>query len=183
MANRKTKNTRTFDIIAAGVCLALCMVLPFVTGQIPKFGSMLCPMHIPVLIAGFVCGPWLAMLVGALAPILRFFIFSMPPLMPVGLAMCLELASYGLIAGLLYSQLPKKTVNIYVSLIIAMIIGRIVWGGSMMLIMGYMGAKFTYPMFMSAAFTNAIPGMILHIVMIPAVVVALDKFNLINKRR
>ena len=65
----------------AAVCLALCMVLPFLTGQIPQIGSMLSPMHIPVLLAGYLCGPWWAAAVGVIAPLLRHAIFSMPPLM------------------------------------------------------------------------------------------------------
>ena len=93
------------DLTFAAICLALCMVLPFLTGQIPEVGSMLCPMHIPVLLAGFLCGPWWAMAVGAVAPLLRFFLFGMPPLFPTGLAMCFELAAYGLASGLLYRLL------------------------------------------------------------------------------
>lgn len=46
------------NLVYAGAALALCLVLPFLTGQIPQIGSALCPMHIPVLLAGFLCGPW-----------------------------------------------------------------------------------------------------------------------------
>ena len=74
----------------AALCLALCMVLPFLTGQIPEVGSMLSPMHIPVLLAGFLCGPWWALLVGATAPILRFVLFGMPPLFPPALPCALN---------------------------------------------------------------------------------------------
>ena len=94
------------NLVFASVCLSLCLVLPFLTGQIPQVGNMLCPMHIPVLLAGFLCGPWWAMAVGFVAPGLRYLIFSMPPLMPIGLCMSFELLSYGLISGLLYRILP-----------------------------------------------------------------------------
>ena len=73
------KNLNTKPLITASVCLALCLVLPFLTGQIPQIGSALSPMHIPVLLAGFLCGPWWAMAVGAVAPLLRFFLFHTPP--------------------------------------------------------------------------------------------------------
>lgn len=128
------------NIVLAAVCLALCLVLPFLTGQIPQIGSTLCPMHIPVLLAGFLCGPWWAMAVGAAAPLLRFALFGMPPIFPTGTAMCFELAVYGLVSGLLYARLPKKTASIYVSLIGAMLAGRIVWGVVMAVISGVTGS-------------------------------------------
>ena len=63
------------NLTYAAMSLALCLVLPFFTGQIPQIGAMLCPMHLPVLLAGFLCGPWWAAGVGAVAPLLRFFLF------------------------------------------------------------------------------------------------------------
>ena len=78
----KTSNRAIRRMVSAAVCLALCMVLPFLTGQIPQVGSALSPMHIPVLLAGFLCGPWWAMAVGAVAPLLRFALFGMPPHLP-----------------------------------------------------------------------------------------------------
>ena len=117
------KHLNTKSLVTAAVCLALCLVLPFLTGQIPQIGSALSPMHIPVLLAGFLCGPWWAMAVGAVAPLLRFFLFHKPPLYPTGLAMCFELAAYGLVSGLLYRALPKRVGNIYASLLAAMLAG------------------------------------------------------------
>lgn len=168
------------NLVFAAVCLALCMVLPFLTGQIPQIGSMLCPMHIPVLLAGFLCGPWWALAVGAVAPTLRYLLFSMPPLLPTGLAMTFELLTYGLAAGLLYRLLPKKPGYIYVALICAMLVGRIVWGVASILVYGAVGKSFTWPIFFAGAFGNAIPGMIVHIVLIPVLVLALKKAKIIN---
>jgi len=159
----------------ASVCLALCMVLPFLTGQIPEIGSMLSPMHIPVLLAGFLCGPWWAMGTGAVAPLLRFALFGMPPPFPTGAAMCFELAAYGLIAGLLYRKLPKTTAAVYQSLLAAMILGRLVWGLAMVVITGLSGSAFTWAAFLAGAFLNAIPGIILHIALVPALVLALRR--------
>lgn len=163
------------NLTYSAVCLALCMILPFLTGQIPQIGSALCPMHIPVLLAGFLCGPWWATAVGAVAPILRFALFGMPPLFPTGAAMCFELAAYGLVSGLLYTCLPKRTVNIYLSLISAMLLGRIVWGCSMVILLGGSEAPFTWAAFLAGAFTNAVPGIIVHILLIPLIVLALKK--------
>lgn len=168
------------NIVLAAVCLALCLVLPFLTGQIPQIGSTLCPMHIPILLAGFLCGPWWAMAVGAVAPLLRFALFGMPPIFPTGTAMCFELAVYGLVSGLLYARLPKKTASIYVSLIGAMLAGRIVWGVVMAVISGVTGSAFTWAAFLAGAFINAVPGIVVHILLIPVAVIALKKAGLIK---
>lgn len=168
------------NIVLAAVCLALCLVLPFLTGQIPQIGSTLCPMHIPILLAGFLCGPWWAMAVGAVAPLLRFALFGMPPIFPTGTAMCFELAVYGLVSGLLYARLPKKTASIYVSLIGAMLAGRIVWDVVMAVISGVTGSAFTWTAFLAGAFINAVPGIVVHILLIPVAVIALKKAGLIK---
>jgi len=166
------------SLVTAALMLALCLVLPFLTGQIPEIGGMLCPMHLPVLLCGFLCGPVWALIVGAVAPVLRYVLFSMPPIYPVGLAMCFELAAYGLVSGLLYRCLPKKTWSIYVSLIVAMILGRVVWGAVRAVISGAGGAEFTWQLFLAGGFTQAIPGIILQIVLIPILVLALRRAKL-----
>ena len=162
---RKPKTIRDLlrQMTRAAICLALCLVLPFLTGQIPQIGSALSPMHIPVLLGGFLCGPGWAAAVGFVAPLLRFALFGMPPIFPTGLAMCFELAAYGLVSGLLYAKLPKKAANIYVSLIAAMALGRVIWGCVMVVLMGITGAGFTWAAFMAGAFLNAVPGIIVHI--------------------
>ncbi|MBD9196072.1 MAG: ECF transporter S component [Clostridiales bacterium] len=177
--NRTKTATLLRHLVYAAVCLALCMLLPFLTGQIPQIGSALSPMHIPVLLAGFLCGPWWAMAVGFVAPMLRHVWLGMPPLI-TAIAMSFELAAYGLFSGLLYRLLPKKTVNIYVSLIGAMILGRIVWGIAMMVISGVSGSAFTWSAFIAGALLNAVPGIILHIVLIPILVMALKRAKVLD---
>ena len=176
----KTPNPAIRRMVSAAVCLALCMVLPFLTGQIPQVGSALCPMHIPVLLAGFLCGSWWAMAVGAAAPLLRFALFGMPPIFPTGVAMCFELAAYGLVSGVLYARLPKKTANIYVSLLTAMLAGRAVWGIVRVVLSGVAGEPFTWTAFMAGAFINAVPGIIVHILLIPVIVLALRRASYIE---
>lgn len=167
-------------IAFGAMCLALCMVLPFLTGQIPQIGSMLSPMHIPVLLAGFLCGGWWAALIGAVAPILRFALFGMPPIFPVGLTMCFELAAYGLLSGMLFQRLPKKAWGVYASLILAMLGGRIVWGIVAAFTYPAAGMGFGWQVLLASAFVNAVPGIILHIVMIPPLVLAMRKSNFIH---
>jgi len=179
---RKPKTIRDVlrQMTRAAICLALCMVLPFLTGQIPQIGSALSPMHIPVLLGGFLCGPGWAAAVGFIAPLLRFALFGMPPIFPTGLAMSFELAAYGLVSGLLYARLPKRTGSIYAALLTAMVAGRVVWGGVMVVLMGLSGSAFTWAAFAAGAFTNAIPGIIVHIVFIPVLVMALRRCGLLE---
>lgn len=173
--NMNQRSIHIQKLVLAAVCLALCMVLPFLTGQIPEIGGMLCPMHIPVLLCGFLCGPAWAAVVGAIAPLLRFMLFGMPPLFPVGVAMCVELAAYGAVSGAMHRLLPRTAANVYVSLLTAMLAGRVLWGIVRAVISGAGGAAFTWAAFLAGAFTQAIPGIILHIVLIPLIVLALQK--------
>lgn len=157
--------------------LALALILPLLTGQIQQIGNALCPMHIPVLLCGFFCGPWYAMAVGFIAPLLRFLIFGMPPIMPIGIAMCFELLTYGLVSALLYKALPAKRQYIYVSLIGAMLAGRVVWGAARVIMFGLGKSEFGWAAFLSGAFVNAVPGIILQIVLVPVIVMALQKYT------
>lgn len=163
----------------SAMCLALCLVLPFLTGQIPQIGSALCPMHLPVLLAGFLCGPWWALLAGAVAPLLRHVLFSMPPLL-TAIAMSFELASYGVVSGLVYRKAPKNLCGIYISLVTAMVIGRILWGIVRVAMTGVSGEVFTWAMFLAGAFTTALPGIIVQLILIPILVSALKKANYIE---
>ena len=174
--NRYIKN-----LVLSAMFLALGIVLPFVTGQVPQVGSMLLPMHIPVLLCGFICGWQWGLTVGAAAPLLRSLTLVMPPPFPTAVCMAFELAAYGAVAGLMYRALPKKKSNIYVALITAMIAGRLVWGAARFLCTGLDPSKFGFAAFWAGAFTQAIPGIILHIILIPLLVMALEKAKLISK--
>lgn len=169
------------DMAYAAVCLALCLALPFLTGQIPEVGNMLCPMHLPVLLAGFLCGPWWGAVVGAIAPVYRYFLFGMPPIFPTGFAMCFELAVYGLVSGWLYRRLPEKRRSVYISLVAAMAAGRIVWGLVMMMVAAGGAAEFTWAVFLSGALLNAIPGIVLQLVLIPVLVLVLRKSGILRR--
>lgn len=175
MMSSKQKNLRR--LILAAMFLTLALALPFLTGQIPQVGSALCPMHIPVLLCGFFCGPWYALAVGLVAPLLRFALFGMPPPMPTGIAMCFELATYGFVSGLLYKLLPGKKVFTYVTLIAAMLAGRIIWGIARVILAGLAQSEFAWTAFLSGAFVNAVPGIILHILLIPVLVITLKRYT------
>lgn len=175
------KHNEILRMVLAALCLALAYVMPFLTGQIPEIGSMLCPMHIPVLLCGFICGwPW-GLAVGLIAPLFRSFTIGMPPLYPTALCMSLELAVYGAVSGWLHRRLPRKKPYIYLSLLVAMLAGRLVWGGAMFLCLGLNGGQFTMAAFLAGAVVNAVPGIVAQIVLIPVLVMAADRWLAKNK--
>ena len=169
------KRNDIVKLTLSAMFLALAFVMPFLTGQIPQIGAMLCPMHIPVLLCGFFCGaPW-GFAVGLLAPLFRSFTLGMPPMFPTAFCMAFELATYGFMAGWLYNKLPKKKINVYVALLAAMLIGRLVWGAVMFACMGLDASIFGLAAFAAGAVTNAIPGIVLQIILIPVLVILLKK--------
>ncbi len=174
------KNKKTKKVVLSGMFLALGLVLPFVTGNIPEIGSMLLPMHISVLLCGFVCGAPYGLVVGFITPLLRSLLFAMPPMYPVAVAMAFELAAYGVLTGLLHRMFPKKDIFIYLTLVLSMIGGRIVWGTAQAVLLGLGGKSFTWAMFVAGGFTNAVPGIVLQLILIPVLLIALKDAKLIG---
>ena len=148
--NTKTRS-RTHQLVLAALFLALAFVLPMITGHVPQIGNMLCPMHFPVLLAGFVLGgPW-GLALGFIAPLLRSVLFGMPPMFPVAISMAFELATYGLVSG------------------------RIVWGIVRFVLAGLTGSSFPFSAFLSGALFTAVPGIVAQLVLIPLLLTALQK--------
>lgn len=179
MPGKGMKNIKKITISA--MLFALGIVLPFLTGQIPQIGSMLLPMHLPVFLCGLICGAKYGALVGALLPLTRSLLFGMPPMYPSALAMAFELATYGFVSGAVYFFKNYRCLkSLFRALVSAMLCGRLVWAVAMVLLMGLKGNSFTIHAFLSGAFFNAIPGIILQFALIPAIMVALDKTRLIT---
>lgn len=127
----------TKKLTLSAMFLAIGMVLPFLTGQIPEVGNMMLPMHIPVLLCGLICGWQYGAVLGFVLPLIRYFVFGMPVLFPTGTAMAFELMTYGLVIGLVYSVSRWKCIiSLYRALIAAMIAGRIVWAAAQMILLG-----------------------------------------------
>lgn len=170
----------TKKLTLSAMFVALGMVLPFLTGQIQQIGSMLLPMHLPVLLCGLICGWEYGLVVGFLLPLLRSVTFGMPVLYPMALAMAFELATYGLVVGWLYGHSRWKCIRaLYRSLVIAMIAGRIVWGIAEVILLGIAGNAFTLQMFLSGALLNSIPGIVIQLTLIPTVMLVLNKTGLV----
>lgn len=176
------KNSSIKKLVNASLLLAIGMILPFFTGQIPAIGNMLLPMHIPVLLCGFACGTGYGLLTGALLPVVRSMIFGMPILFPNGLAMAVELAVYGAVTGLLGKRLRRSYKHIYLALIIAMLCGRIAWGVASVVLYSIAGSGFTWKVFVAQGFANGIPGVLIQLILIPAIVKRMPKDGLIALR-
>lgn len=167
------------NIVLAGLFVALGLVLPSLVGHIPALGMRVLPMHIPVLIAGFVCGWPYGLVVGFITPLLASVINGMPPMFPVAISMAFELGAYGLLTGLFYKLLPKKPLYTYLALILAMLGGRVVLGIANVILLGLSGNPYTFEMFMAGAFINAVFGIVVQIIIIPILINSLQKARLI----
>ena len=172
-------NNKTKQLVISALMLAMGVVLPQAFHAIPNAGSIFLPMHIPVLVAGFAVGPVYGAIVGALTPVLSHLIFHMPPAAILGSMVC-ELCMYGFMTGLL-SRIVKtenKIVKIFAVLIGAMLAGRVTYGILNALI--FRAGKYSLQAWISAAFTTALPGIIIQLIVVPAVVFALNKANQIE---
>lgn len=179
----KTK-TNIQKISLSAMFLALGAVLPFLTGQIKEIGDTLLPMHFAVMLCGLVCGGKCGFAVGLMLPFLRSFAFGMPPLFPNAVWMSLELATYGLTAGFLYFSIFKnKKAGVHISLIISMLCGRIVWGVAKALLLGMTGKAFTFYAFLTEGFADALPGILIQIILIPLIIKGINTYTEKNSKR
>lgn len=168
-------HSTTRSLVLAALFLALAFVLPMITGHVPQVGNMLCPMHFPILLCGFVLGgPW-GLAVGFIAPLVRSVLFGMPPMFPIAIAMAFELAAYGLVSGVLWHKVKHTVPMMYASLVTAMVAGRLVWGAVRFVLAGLTGSSFPFSAFLSGALLTAVPGIVAQLVLIPLILIALQK--------
>ncbi len=167
-------------LVISAMFFALGLVLPFLTGQIREIGNMLLPMHFPVLLCGLICGWKYGAVTGFFVPIVRSLVFGMPVLYPNAIGMSFELLTYGLLAGLLIHKTQAYSVkSLYLTLLITAFSGRIVWAIAQIFMLGLGSEGFTFAIFWSKGFLNAIPGLILQFTLIPAIILILKKTHLI----
>lgn len=170
----------TRSLVLAALFLALAFVLPMITGHVPQVGNMLCPMHFPILLCGFVLGgPW-GLAVGFIAPLVRSVLFGMPPMFPIAISMAFELAAYGLVSGVLWRKVKHTVPMMYASLVTAMVAGRLVWGAVRFVLAGLTGSSFPFSAFLSGALLTAAPGIVAQLVLIPLILVALQKAKVMD---
>ena len=115
---------------------------------------------------------------------MRSFLFGMPPLFPTAISMAFELLTYGLTVGLLYSRSRWQCIRaLYRCLLAAMVAGRAVWGVVQAVLLGLSGSAMTMQIFLAGALLNAIPGIILQLILIPVVMLALNRTGLVPFKR
>lgn len=169
---------KTKALILTGHCVALGIVLPMLFHGIQYGGQIFSPMHIPVLLAGLIAGPIFGTLAGLITPILSSVLTGMPPAALVP-AMTVELALFGLCAGLLLQYLPirKDEPRVYAALIGAMLVGRIAAGIVQALIFNF--GTYSLQIWLTGYFVTSLPGIVLHIALIPPVYFTLKKAGLV----
>lgn len=177
MENQMERNR---NLALSGLFLAMGFLLPFLTAQIPEIGQMLLPMHLPVMLCGYFCKWQYGAVIGAATPLLRSFIFTMPPI-TTAIAMAFELAAYAVSCSLLYTLLPKKKWAVPLSLVLSMLIGRLVWILATAVIYSVQGDVLTMAYIYTAVVVRAVPGIILQLIVVPPTVLALDKYTLKSK--
>jgi hypothetical protein len=169
------KNSNLTQIATASLFMAFGIVLPMIFHVI-GLGSTFLPMHIPVLLSGFALDAPMAAVVGAITPFLSSVFTGMPPAFPVMPYMIFELAAYGYMTSFLYRKMHR---NVYTSLIVSMICGRIVSGIAVWFLVTLFAAKLPGPViFITASVTKGIPGIIIQLVFIPAIVLLLEKYKM-----
>ncbi len=169
------------NLVITALFIALCVVLPLAFHAVPDAGSIISPIHIPALLCGLICGPFYGLACGLLGTLLSSVITNMPPMAYLP-PMLVEMAVYGFVSGLMMKLIRTKKiyVDLYASLISAMLIGRILAG----LAKGFIFAAgfFTIEMWAVSYFVTALPGIIIHLALIPTIVFALEKTKLIPRR-
>lgn len=176
-----TRTQAIKKLVLTGTFLGIGFVLPFFTGQIQLIGKMLLPMHLPVLLCGLLCGWKYGLALGLVLPVSRSLLFGMPLLYPSAVAMSFELAVYGFAVGFLFSRVRKRNLfTLYGCLLPSMLLGRITWGLAQTVLLGLGNKQFPFSAFLAGAFFDALPGIILQLILIPAILIILDRTRLIS---
>lgn len=172
---------KTRNLVITALMIAAGVILPMAFHGVPNAGKVFLPMHIPVLLCGMVTGPVFGLAAGIITPIVSSFATGMPPAAMLPQMIC-ELAVYGLMTGLLSQKVRtgKAVADIYISLIGAMVTGRVVYGVLNTLI--FMAGKYSFEIWLSAALITALPGIIIQLIAVPILTAALEKAKLIDKR-
>ena len=167
--------------VITALLIAVGVVLPLAFHAVPDAGRVFLPMHIPVLLCGLICGFPYGLLCGIAAPLLSSLFTGMPPAAMLPSMLC-ELAAYGAVSALLIRLVRTKSLyaNIYLSLIGAMLFGRVFYGALNALI--FSAGSYSMQIWLAAAFVTALPGVVIQIVVIPAIVVVLQKAKLVEIR-
>lgn len=171
-------------ICICAICIALCYVLPIALHSF-GLGSILSPMHIPVLLCGLVCGSFYGVFCGIAGPIVSSILSGMPPVTML-FSMIPELVIYGLVTGLLmkWVRTGKLLPDVYISMAAAMVLGRITGGiaKALFIAINATGDAFTLGIWATSYFVGTLPGIVVHLILVPLLVTVLMKTKVIPAR-
>ena len=172
---------KTRNLVITALMIAAGVILPMAFHGVPNAGKVFLPMHIPVLLCGMVTGPVFGLAAGIITPIVSSLATGMPAAAMLPQMIC-ELGVYGLMTGILSRKVRtgKAVADTYISLIGAMVTGRVVYGVLNTLI--FMAGKYSFEIWLSAALITALPGIIIQLIAVPVLTAALEKAKLIDKR-
>ena len=167
-------------IVLTAVCAALCVVVPMAFHSIPNAGSIFLPMHLPVLLCGMLCGWPFGLTCGLLGPLLSSLITAMPPAAVLP-GMLVECTVYGAVAGALLQHVNTKNryADLYISLVPAMLLGRVLSGIVKALILT---PGLSLAAWATASFVTSLPGIAIQLILLPILVIGLERAKLIPKR-
>ena len=176
------KHSALKNLVLSAMFIAIGIVLPFFTGQIPEVGKMLLPMHLPVFFCGLICGWQYGLVCGLIGPLFSSLLTQMPP-MAILPSMMAELAVYGAVTGLMMYAFKYKTtyLSLYTSLVVALISGRVVSGILKALI--FSAGNYSFSVWVTASFVTCLPGLAIQLVIIPTLVKVLAKAKLLPRRQ
>ncbi len=174
------KLTPVKKLVFTAVCAALCLVLPMAFHSVPNAGTIFLPMHIPVLLCGLICGWPYGGVCGIVGPLLSSLVTGMPPaaMLP---SMMVECCAYGFVTGMLMRHLHTKhaVADLYISLVSAMTVGRIVAGFAKAWIFTPGISPFAW---VTTSLIAGIPGIVIQLILMPMVVFGLARAKLIPNR-
>ncbi|MCH5151807.1 MAG: ECF transporter S component [Clostridiales bacterium] len=189
----KSKNTfNTLNVVTTAMLSALAVILSTIMHHIPGVNMataiLLSPMHFPVLLIGILCGPWLGLIGGVLAPVVSFLMSGMASPPPSTLVpMIFELGMYGFLTGMMRKVFIKNPkTNRFASilaLVIAMVAGRALNAVVGAIFLAADGQLYFVALWTKFAgnFTSTWAGIIIQLVLIPAILFALQRSGILLK--
>jgi niacin transporter len=171
-------------VTVGGLFIALSILLPqiFHLAGTPQVGQVLLPMHLPVLLSGFILGPVFGCMVGAASPVLSAMLTGMPMLDRLPF-MVVELAGYGLISGLFYQtlQLRGKKFGAIVSLVSAMIFGRLLYALMAFVAADLLNLSALGVAAVAESVVKGISGIFVQLLLIPTMIYILERSGYYDK--
>ena len=155
-------------IIGAVAIPQIFHVVGAICGMGTGLGEAFLPMHLPIILVGLLAGPYAGAIAGAIAgafgPLVSFALSGMPGLAMLPF-MVIEMAAYGLIAGLL------RTANMptIAKVLLVQVGGRVVRAAAILFAVGVLGNTTVVVATIWMSVLAGLPGLILQWGLIPLI--------------